>query len=376
MMRRVSLTLLAMLVLAGCGGSSTTTVTTSTARMDDGSSAVGFAQASPAQVAGQCPHQNPNGTDGGSMGCSIPPPQPGARLLHASAPRGSLFPDVSSWQGTVNWAAVIAWERAHGYKPAAIFKMGEYVVDPFAYRNAVVLGQLHAFRAGYWFVRNTGCAHEGAQIVAEARQLAIAVVELDVEVPEARGYDACLTPIVRRAGFIVNTYTSPGSWPGGAAGNATWIAAFGPAFAPGSPWGGKVIAWQFTDGRFGPVVPIPGIGTDDVNVDYGLLEQGAPPPDPYSIYPKLAFSFAGGHVHASEYVTVRTWDAARCRNPVKRAVCKSSHYHLQLLRDRVWFVAHHTPNLKHSVSKPRWGDYPGIPMGSRFAGMSTRLIQR
>lgn len=222
----------------------------------------------------------------GFMGACVPRPVQvypgGLRFPALTVIAGPKFPDVSSWQGNVNWATVRAWQHAHGWKGAGIFKMGEYVSDPYAARNNSQLRVLGMWRAGYWFVRNTGCTHEAGQIIAEARALGLRVVVEDDEVPEARGYDACLTPALRAAGLIVVEYSSPGAYPGGngGPGNPTWIAAFGPASHPASPWGTRVVAFQCSDGIYGCVTDVPGIGRDDVSIDLGITSLGAAPPKP------------------------------------------------------------------------------------------------
>lgn len=90
----------------------------------------------------------------------------------------------------------------------------------------------------------------------------------------------------------------------------------------------------------------------------------------YSIYPTTRFRI--GHTKASERNTVRTWDRARCKNPVRRGVCRSSRAHMILLRRRVWFVAHHriVRGRWVKVSKARWSVNH---LGARFQGLSRRL---
>lgn len=311
----------------------------------------------------------------GFMGVCQPKPMqvyPGgltAPLL--SVVSGGRFPDVSSWQGTVNWSTIINWQRSHGWRLGGVFKMGEYGVDPYAFRNNAALTALHAFRAGYWFVRATGCASEANQIISEARLLHLTVVIEDDEVPEAAGYSTCLTPRLRAAGFVVVIYTSPGSFPGGAGENAyAWMAAFGPAL-PSAPFATAGIkAWQCSDGVAGCITDIPGLGRTDVSVDYGMLGLAAT--DPYAIFPKARFTLAHG-IKASEYNTYRTWVTNHCTNPTRRAVCTSSHYHASLLRDREYFVATH--KLVHgrwvAAHPARWS-FPNSqqPLGSRFQRFS------
>lgn len=99
-----------------------------------------------------------------------------------------------------------------------------------------------------------------------------------------------------------------------------------------------------------------------------LGARTGPPPDPYAIYPKPRFLLVGG-VIASEHNTVATWYHSGCEDPARRPVCKSSHYHAQLLRDREWFVAHHhlTAHGWVALRRARWADYR---LGERFKGLS------
>lgn len=291
----------------------------------------------------------------------------GATAPLVTTAAGGRFPDVSSWQGDVSWLSVKRWQQQHGWTPGGVFKLGEYAVDPFAAHNNAELKSLGMFRAGYWFVRNTGCSSEARQIIAEANLLGLKVVIEDLEVSEAAGYGQCLTPKLKSAGFIVVSYTSPGSDPGGiGSGTYAWMAAYG-AVLPTPPFSNLGLkAWQCTDGAFGCVTEVPGIGKDDVSIDYGMLKLGAAPVDPYAIYPKTKFALANG-VTASEYNTVKTWYANHCANPARRPVCTSSHYHAELLRDREWFVANHNASLTQPVHPPRWAFNS---LGERFQGLS------
>ena len=70
------------------------------------------------------------------------------------APSGELIPDVSQYQGcSVNWAKVKAWQLAHGWTPAGIFKLGEYTADPCAAANAKALHAAGMVAIGYDFAR-------------------------------------------------------------------------------------------------------------------------------------------------------------------------------------------------------------------------------
>jgi hypothetical protein len=294
---------------------------------------------------------------GSAMGCSVTGKRP-TPFAFFGPPAGPKFPDVSSYQGHPDWAAAKRW----GIVGAAV-KAGEYTQDPDFAWNVSQLRALHIPWVPYWFVRS--CDPTTLVSVIRSAGLTSGPVILDMEVPSAAGCAPTLNAAVinafHRAAVI---YTAPGTWPGGSnAGLAVWEATYGASFSP--IWH-PVLGWQFTDGQFGAPVYIPGIGTGDVSVDYGLFKL-APTPDPYAAFPKTRFVFGTNGCpnstascrfedHASEYNTVKTWDAAKCRTPVRRVVCKTSRAHLILLRQRDWFVAHHTPNLKRPVQHPRWAD--------------------
>lgn len=185
---------------------------------------------------------------------------------------GCKIPDVSNWQGHVNWAEV---------KPhvcGGIFKGGEGLsVDAFASDNNSQLQALHMWHAMYWFIRNVGCSSEANAIIAEAHRLGVKIVFNDLEVAsDNQGYGACLPPLEKKAGLVVGDYTAPGTWSSGDGGFGAvplWQAEYGPTLH--ALWK-PVLLWQCTDGHFGCVTNIPGIGTDDVSVDLGVTKLGAP----------------------------------------------------------------------------------------------------
>jgi hypothetical protein len=172
-------------------------------------------------------------------------------------------------------------------------------------------------------------------------------------------------------------------WPGGL---LAWISGYTSSisFVPRPAGQGHIDLWQRSDHAFN--------GATYADLSQWLDGAAAfvsatlsRPPDPYAVFPKTRFAFGrfacpnstascGGLDHASEYNTVRTWDAT-CRTPVRRPVCKTTRYHLLLLRDRVWFVAHHHLVRGHwvPVGRARWSaPNKSIPFGSRFAAISRR----
>lgn len=275
---------LAALSIAGCGGSTRTvtrTVTTTT------SAPLTAATPAPApSPTGACPPRQ------STPGCSIavaPTEAPG--LLKLAPIGGAEWPDVSDWQGPitpngrtagVNWGLVKAWQLSHGWPAFGAFKLGEYGLDPDASINSAALTRLGMGKLAYWFVRNTGCSHEAAQIIADAKLVGVHAIALDAEVGEAAGYTTCLIPSLRASGWfhLVVVYTGPGTWPGGVTfGAPLWDAAYnfsGPQF--GGLWTSHAAAWQFTDGVFAARTFVPGVGFDDVNLDTGMTKLADGPP--------------------------------------------------------------------------------------------------
>lgn len=286
-MKRFSVLLLLIVLLTACGGGHSSSSSTSTGSV----TIPGPVEAKPTPVqrpsaqgvAKHCPK------GAAVMGCATgatPQLHRGPGLAIPSVP---LFSDVSEWQGAVGWSSVAAWQRSHGWHPMAVWKMGEFRLDSQARRNASETARLGFYRVGYWFVRNTGCASEAGQIISEARAEGLSTVVEDDEVPEARGYAACLTPRLHAAGLTVVEYTSPGSNPDAVNPGVQylWVAAFGPQHPPclwtcsvGELDRQTIVAWQLTDGVFGFVTNVPGIGRDDVSADYGFSRLLAPKPAP------------------------------------------------------------------------------------------------
>lgn len=322
------------LALGGCGGGSHTTTTPTPSPPNH-----------KVTIKQECPPGH------AFMGCSKTglPAQTFQRRLKAlksvpkgalKAPSGALFPDVSNWQGNVGWGSVGNWQRAHGWPQGGVFKMGEYLNrDSFAGNNARLLGSLHMWKSGYWFVRNVGCKEEANAIISASRDYGVKFVALDLEVGEASGYGKCLTPKLRAVGLAVNEYTSPGSNPGGVDTSAPlWEATFGSSFS--AIWR-PVVAWQCTDGVNGCVTNVPGIGFDDVSVDYGyskLAIFGNQPPDPFVVLSKSIIVF--GRIHTSEYGATKDFAKNHCTVKSKRSVCKRDITDLKLLTGRLWFIAH------------------------------------
>jgi hypothetical protein len=260
--RTILILTLAVLALAGCGHHAAQLASTSTTP-------------SPVPVNRCPPGKSCMGCAAGGSGVYRPAPPAGVTPRALTSVPVPKWPDVSSYQGHPNWPAIAPHIAGAGVKA------GEYQTDPDFSYNVAALHKLRLPIVAYWFVRPTGCAHEGAQIVAVIRSVGgMAVIRrivFDIEIPGIQGYAACLDQIVHAAlGVHGVIYTAPGTWPGGSsAGLGLWVASYGPSTAP-SLFGERPLAWQFASPPFVYYL-IPGLGYGDVNVDYGLL---APPPAP------------------------------------------------------------------------------------------------
>lgn len=324
------------LALASCGSSTSTTTTTTTAP----------APAPSPALAGLCPAGHSH------MGCALD----GAKLapkLSAKLPSGPRFPDVSSYQGHPNWA------EAKPFISMAVAKAGEYQEDPDFVWNVEQFKQLGIKWSAYWFVRNTGCTHESAQIVSVLRSVggptSLPPV-LDMEVPEARDYATCLADAIHTAfNRWPIIYTAPGTWPGGANDNLPlWIADYGPSFP--CIWTCHPVAWQFASPPFVDV-SIPGIGVADVSVDFGFSKLTPVPPRPAD--PHHYSRFVNGKFHTnrwgvlSERSVVEHYDGARQHTAKYKTYLRKLRAELRYLADRDYAIAH-----KDKVNgKPSWGKY-------------------
>lgn len=281
------------------------------------------------------------------MGCSVTP-APGGPPKGARGPSGLRFPDVSSFQGHPDWAA------AKPFISMASVKAGEFVEDPDFAWNISQLKANGIKWAPYWFVRNTGCDHESAEIVSVIRSvggLTSLPLVLDMEVPEAAGYAPCLANAVHSAlGRWPIIYTAPGTWPGGSnAGLGLWVASYGPSSAP-CFWTCHPLAWQYTDGRFGFPTRIPGISLGDVSVDYGFSKLVV---DAHNYGWFISGKFSSQWGTLNERNVVKHYDGARI-HPVKY------HNYLNKLRAELKMLAGRdiTVARRQQVhGKPSWDLY-------------------
>lgn len=254
--RRVALLLTVGLTVAGCGGGGPSGPTGTTTV---GTTPTTHAQRFCSGLTDKCV----------SVGKTSVQPNP---ITGASECK---IPDVSNWQGHVNWA------EAKPHVCGGIFKGGEALSpDVTAADNNHQLSSLHMWHAMYWFIRNSGCSSEASAIAREAHALHVQIVINDLESPsDNQGYGSCLPPLEKRAGLTPLDYTSPGTWSSGDGGFGAvplWQAEYGPTLHP--LWH-PVVLWQCTDGHFGCVTNIPGIGVDDVSLNLGVTKLG-PSPQP------------------------------------------------------------------------------------------------
>lgn len=353
MMRRVWLALVVAVLaalLAACGGTRTVTTTKTVAAP----SAPTLKQ--PAPVG--CPKGK------SFMGCSSTGTT--KKFMLTPPPAGPKFVDVSNYQGDPNWPV------AKGSIAGAVAKLGEgtnYIDSSAAYNVTHLKAEKIPF-AVYWFVRPDGCQAEGDEIEKAARYVGgVPLIVLDEEVPSISGYASCLNSYVKAVtGRNAAVYRSSGNnFDSSSPGLVCWVAAYGPSKPPACS-GRALKAWQYTDGRYGYPTYVPGVGTGDVSVDYGLLSLVKPKPK--TLTQKLGLTRLDGTVRhfgkvkAQERNTALTYLKAGCVRNKKsgqyvRKVCKSSANHLQKLVQRLRNIHAH---LHVAWSKPK----KPSPMGGRL----------
>lgn len=248
-----ALALVAALLLLGCGGSHAAQPTTSshTAVLRSGPSSC--IPASGDGVMGACvPHA-----------FSAEPPSTVTRCV---------IPDVSEFQGHPDWRAA----KAHICGAIArVADMSSGRPDTSFSYNWAQLRKLHIWHAAYAFVRPGDCAGEGRTAYGWVKAqggLDSGPLIADAEVPLSFTCVTEFTGAVEAASgwHLCVIYTAQGTWPGGTHdGCSLWDAAYGPV--PGCVWTCTIVAWQFTDGVFGPFPhSTPGIGSGDISENHGI----------------------------------------------------------------------------------------------------------
>lgn len=196
---------------------------------------------------------------------------PGGRatLVNPSS-AGSVFPDVSSYQGcSIRWSAIPV--------PGVIVKGWEYSQDSCLAHNAASLAAAHKRWAIYDFVRYCNAS---ALISLYRRYHPNLPPVLDEEVSNAAGCTAPMALQIHRAlGVWPVEYTAPGTEQSGASAYrlVLWVASFGASHAP-CLWVCPK-AWQFASPPY-VYYRIPGLGYGDVSRDMGLLELAHSKPKP------------------------------------------------------------------------------------------------
>lgn len=277
------------------------------------------------------------------MGCSFGTAGAIPRLSFGTAPGGgAIFPDVSNWQGHPDWAA------AKGHIAGAAYKLGEYVLDVDAAYNASETKRLGIPSIAYWFVEPYSCSLEASRIAADAKQVGATRVVLDEEVTGLSGYAACITADLASTNATVKiaaVYRSSGNdFDDSAASLPCWVAAYGPSSTPTCS-SRHVVAFQFTDGKFGFPTFIPGLPLGDVSIDLGLLAPPRPPKPPLvckahakaipfgclKYFPDKVIKVRGHHLN--EHTVARDFK-------IGQHTAKVEHRAL-LLEKRISYVAHH-----------------------------------
>ena len=198
------------------------------------------------------------------------------------------FPDVSYYQGTVNWQAL------RGHVTGAVIRAADgSFTDPQFARNWRATRQLGITHSAYFFVRPGNCAGEADRFYsliqgAGGIDANTAPLVEDAEVPLNYG---CAAAFIWRLEADTHwstavEYTSSGTSSGGPHANALlWDAAYGPY--AGCVWTCTVIAWQHTDGVIGKAPHCVAGLCGDWSEDYGLMRLTRhPAPAPKPVPPK------------------------------------------------------------------------------------------
>lgn len=264
------------LTLVGCGGTATTTHHLSTAKL--------HTMAAPSQCV-PAPGQ-------GHMGvCATQPGNPALRATSPvliTAPHGLLY---DLYEGNyANCSAPLA--QAKGILAGVIIKAYEYRPDHCFARYWHELAALHIWHAAYVFAHSCWQAQAFVSTIKAAGGWdAFAGPNIvDAEVADAFGSVACLSPQIRSLSHVATVvgYTAPGTWPGGGnGGDPLWVADYGLNF--GCVWTCHPVAWQYTDGSFGPFPHSVGPFHGDLSVNYGLGQILAHPTPPAPLTPKQAY---------------------------------------------------------------------------------------
>lgn len=210
----------------------------------------------------------------------VRPPAPGY-------PHGDRFPDVSNWQPHVDFTAV---RVGHSLKlgALAVTKISEGVNSTDTYgaqrlRDMAAAGFPH--RGAYHFLRpEVSPVAQAEHFLEQAHQHGVVIRDTDVLVCDAEISDgqnaATVKACVREFGAYVEAHAPARRWlySGGPFAHengitldgyqAHWLAAYVGDPAPYMVFGRpRTIAWQYTDGKWGPVPHVcPGVGACDMSI--------------------------------------------------------------------------------------------------------------
>lgn len=190
---------------------------------------------------------------------------------------------------------IYSWSIASKHIVGCILKAYEvnYREDAKFAQNWNSLASLHVWHAAYLFDRAGDCstiAHTYVNIVNSVggfNKPYVGPPIIDAEVPNAVQNVACLVTTLE---FLTHRqvviYTAPGTWSGGGHGDALqWAAGYGNYSHSPCIWTCASIAWQYTDGVYGPYPhQIPGIQPGDISVSYGFQNLVYKQPAPAKIY--------------------------------------------------------------------------------------------
>jgi hypothetical protein len=235
----VLLVLAALLALAGCGSTQTQTRTVYRALSIHASGP----SAEQADAALPCDPTLGRGTMGV---CTPPGPAP---KFSPTAAHARLIPDVSEFQSCAIHSEVIF----------RVYEGGTEREDANARCHAREAKRLHVWYAVYSFLRpaHGGCAFQAERTIAIVRSLGgvIGPIIADAEVPLPGGFVTCFVRTAQRLGYVVVTYTAPGTklWSDPFA-TEVWVAAYPNrpgCFSNACPHGNLAshffIAHQFSD---------------------------------------------------------------------------------------------------------------------------------
>jgi GH25 family lysozyme M1 (1,4-beta-N-acetylmuramidase) len=203
-----------------------------------------------------------------------------------SIPHEDRFPDVSNWQPTVDWD-VVRQAGSVRVGQLAITKLTEGTTLTDAYgagRLRLMAAAGFPHRGGYHFLHPAESPRAQAEHFLEvAHSDGVVIRESDVLVCDAEVSDGQRAATVRQAvaefGAIVKAETPAKVWLYGGGPfirengitlsgyDGHWLGAYVVSPAPFEVFGARTVAWQYTNGTYGPAPRVcPGIGSCDLSI--------------------------------------------------------------------------------------------------------------